>query len=47
MIDYTKVTDENVVIELLKERELIEMQIKQLDKMALINYELEKLNESE
>ena len=43
MKDYTKVTDDNVVIALLKERELIEMQILQLDKMALIKYELEKL----
>jgi len=40
MIDYTKITDNKKVIALLKKREEIENQIKEIDKMALIKYEL-------
>ena len=42
-IDYDKVSKNSRVIELLKEREKIENEIKSLDKEALINYELEVL----
>lgn len=42
-IDYDKISKNSRVIELLKEREKIENEIKSLDKEALINYELEVL----
>jgi hypothetical protein len=47
MKDWTNVTDSNEVIELLKEREKIESQIRELDKNALIKYELERINETQ
>ena len=40
-IDYSKITDNPKVIELLKKRRKIEKQISELDKKALLNYELE------
>lgn len=43
-IDYNKVSDNYEVIKLIKERERIEKEIRALDEMALINYELEMLN---
>lgn len=45
MIDWTKVTDNEEVIRLIKEREKIEEQIRAIDKMALVRYELEALQE--
>ncbi len=39
-IDYTKITDNPEVIKLLKEREIIEAKIRELDNMALIEYEV-------
>lgn len=42
-IDYSKVTDNPEVVALLKERNKIEDQIRDIDHMALMNYELEKL----
>jgi len=45
MIDFTKVTDNEEVIKLIKERENIEEQIRAIDEMALIKYELEALQE--
>lgn len=42
-IDYTKVTDNVEVIELIKKRNILEKQILKLDNMALIKYELESL----
>ena len=44
MIDYTKVSDNQHVIELIKKREEIEKQIREIDEMALVKYELEALN---
>lgn len=44
MIDWIKVTDNEEVIFLLKEREKIEEQIRTIDEMALIRYTLEVLN---
>jgi len=43
MIDYSKVTENEEVIKLLKEREEIERKINQLDDLALVKYELEVL----
>ena len=43
-INYNKVSNNPKVIELIKERERIESEIKKLDETALINYELEILN---
>ena len=43
MIDYTKITENPEVVELLKQREEIENKIKAIDDMALIKYELERL----
>jgi hypothetical protein len=43
IIDYTKVSKNTRVIALLKERELIEREIKAIDKDALVKYELEVL----
>ena len=45
MIDYTKVSDNEKVIELIKQRNEIEKQINELDENALLNYELIKLQE--
>ena len=45
MIDYTKVSDNEKVIELIKQRNEIEKQINELDENALLNYELLKLRE--
>ena len=45
MIDWTKVTDNEEVIRLIKEREKIEEQIRAIDEMALVRYELEALQE--
>lgn len=43
MIDYTKVSDNKEVIKLIKQREEIEKQIREIDNMALVRYELEML----
>jgi len=43
MIDYTKVTDNEEIIKLIKKREKIENRIRAIDKMALVRYELECL----
>ena len=45
MIDWTKVTDNEEIIRLIKEREKIEEQIRDIDEMALVRYELEALRE--
>ena len=45
MIDYTKISDNEKVIELIKQRNEIEKQINELDENALLNYELLKLQE--
>jgi hypothetical protein len=45
MIDFSKVAENEEVIELLKQREDIERKINILDEKALINYELERLQE--
>ena len=45
MIDWTKVTDNEEIIRLIKEREKIEEQIRTIDEMALVRYELEALQE--
>ena len=45
MIDWTKVTDNEEVIKLLKQREELEKKIRAIDEKALINYELEALQE--
>jgi uncharacterized membrane protein (DUF485 family) len=42
-IDYTKITDNPKVVELLKKRNEIEKQIREIEEMALINYEIEYL----
>ena len=41
MIDYAKVSDNEEVIELIKQRNEIEKQINELDENALLNYELQ------
>jgi len=41
MIDFSKVSKIVEVIELLKQREELELKINKLDENALINYELE------
>lgn len=43
MIDYTKVSDNQYVIKLIKKREELEKQIRELDEIALVRYELEVL----
>lgn len=43
MVHWTKVTDNEEVIRLIKEREKIEEQIRSIDEMALVRYELEVL----
>jgi len=45
MIDWTKVSDNEEVIKLIKEREKLEEQIRAIDEKALIKYELEALQE--
>lgn len=45
MIDWTKVSDNEKVIELIKQREEIEKQIREIDNMALVRYEIEALQE--
>lgn len=45
MIDWTKISDNEKIIELIKEREKIEKQIREIDDMALVRYELEALKE--
>ena len=47
MIDYTKVSDNQHTIQLIKKREELEKQIREIDEMALVRYELEVLNLSE
>ena len=42
-IDYKKVSSNKEVIQLIKKREELERKIKNLDKMALVKYELEVL----
>jgi hypothetical protein len=42
-IDYSKISNNPKVIKLIKEREKIEKQIRELKKMALVKYELEIL----
>jgi len=44
-MDFTKVTDNEEVIRLIKEREKIEEQIRAIDEMALPLYELEVLQQ--
>ena len=46
-IDYSKVSSNPKVIELIKDREKIEKQIRELEEMALVKYELEVLAISE
>ena len=46
-IDYSKVSSNPKVIELIKEREKIEKHIRELEEMALVKYELEVLAISE
>ena len=45
MIDCTKVSDNEKIIELIEQREEIEKQIREIDDMALVRYELEALKE--
>ena len=47
MIDYTKVTDNEEVIKLLKQRKELEDKIRVIDEKALIKYELEALQLNE
>lgn len=42
-IDYGKITDNTKVIELLKKRNEIENKITEIEKMALVRYEIESL----
>ena len=43
-VDYSKITDSEIVIELLKKREEIEKKIREIDEKALIKYEYECLS---
>lgn len=43
MIDYSKVSQYEEVIELIKKREQIEKEIMTIDEIALVEYELQKL----
>ena len=43
-IDFSKVTDNPKVVELIKMREEIEKKIRKLDVMALLKYEIESLD---
>lgn len=45
MIDWSKVTDNEEIIKLIKEREKIEEQIRAIDEMVLVRYELEFLKQ--
>ena len=45
MIDYTKITQNEEVIKLLKEREEIDTKILNLDSTALVEYTLAIINE--
>ena len=45
MIDCTKVSGNEKIIELIEQREEIEKQIREIDDMALVRYELEALKE--
>lgn len=45
MIDYIKITSNEEVIKLLKQRDEIENRIFEIDENALINYELQRLQE--
>jgi hypothetical protein len=47
MVNWSKVTDNKEVIKLIKELEKIEAKIKAIDKMALINYQLEVLSSTD
>ena len=42
-IDYSKITDNHKVIELLKKRNEIEKEIREIEEMALVKYEIEYL----
>lgn len=42
-IDYSKITDNPKVVELLKKRNEIEKEIREIEKMALVKYEIEYL----
>ena len=42
-IDYSKITDNPKVVELLKKRNEIEKQISEIEEMALVKYEIEYL----
>ena len=42
-IDYSKVTDNPKVVELLKKRNEIEKQIREIEEIALVKYEIEYL----
>jgi hypothetical protein len=42
-VDYSKVTDNEEIIEMLRERARLEEEIRKMDPMALVNYELEAL----
>lgn len=42
-IDYSKITDNPKVIELLKKRNEIEKEIREIDEIALVKYEMEYL----
>ena len=42
-IDYSKITDNPKVVELLKKRNEIEKQIREIEEMALVKYEIEYL----
>ena len=45
MIDWAKVTDNEEIIRLIKEREKIEEQIRAIDEMVLVRYTIEALKE--
>ena len=42
-IDYSKITNNPKVVELLKKRNEIEKQIREIEEMALVKYEIEHL----
>tara|TARA_R110000822_G_C15151500_1_gene477276 strand:+ start:581 stop:757 length:177 start_codon:yes stop_codon:yes gene_type:complete len=42
-IDYSKITDNPKVVELLKKRNEIEKEIREIEEMALVKYEIEYL----
>lgn len=45
MIDWGKVSDNENIINLIKQREEIEKQIREIDEMALVRYEIESLQD--